>query len=339
MAKGNGKKSKAVPTLKMVIKDGLSETKIPTEKWAAWERKVERIQSKNCERIMKGWLAHIPAIGFPGAAPQEGVDSISSVADIFPSVKGDGDVIERLSGARPAVLHEAFYLAHKAIHVEILCAKAIQEGRHTWAVVDAYQASLFALGSILAFLGITMERHDSNFILVDVWGVDSSVKKRKNSIDIGDIETYQFIRFKTLDHFHKWAILKRLLRTLDYKSSLVELVRAGLEPHDEKKFAQYRNQVHYNSDAWLSNDLLADDVSGPIKQAQTAQDIFNEIFAGTPTGTVYLMAALIEIACMFAEKLSASATVKAEIIQLNRRKHALKTICNFDWVPLYSASI
>lgn len=338
MGKGSGQKPKATQAIKGAYKLA-AETGVKSfEKWAIWDRKVSRLQKRDYGKIMRGWLAHIPEIASPGYAPQEGIEAISSIAAVFSLVKGDGDVVQKLSGARPAVLHEAFYLAHKAIHVEIVCANAIKEGRHTWAVVDAYQASLFALGSILAFLGITVERHENDFILVDVWGTDPNFKRAKGDIDVGDPEIYQFIRFKSLDHFHKWAILRRLLRTLDIKSALVQLVRDGLEPHDDKRFAYHRNQVHYQSAIWLSGDLLIDDVNGPIKQAQSPQDIFDDIYAGTPSGTVYLMAALIEIACMFAEQLSNSETAKAEIAQLNRRKRALKVISNFDWVALYPAA-
>lgn len=309
-----------------------------SEDWAAWERKVDKLHHKDYASLKKGWLAHIPEIQPVGTPPQGGLDSISSIVAIFPTVPKHGDLLAQLSGARPAVLHEAIYLAHKAVHVQISCAEAVRVGRHTWAIVDAYQASLFALGSILAFVGITVERHDNNFILIDVWATPDSRRKNKSGLSFDDEETYQLVRFKTLDHFQKWAILKRVLRTLTIKSQLVQLISQAIAHHDEKSFAKHRNLVNYSSGCWLSGDLLVNDPNGPVVPAKSEQDIFNEIYAGTPLGTVYLMCALTEIACMFASDLAASGVVEEEVLRLERRLDAHKVLANFDWRKLYDSS-
>lgn len=339
---GKSKSKAATQAKSKQISQPPSEPNPPKEMWATWERKVERLHSKTYTQIKNGWLSHIPQIGTPGSPPREGLDSIDALVSLFPRVKRQGDIVERISGARPSVLHEALYWAHKAVHVEISCAEAIVAGRHTWAIVDAYQASLFALASILAFLGFSVARHDNNFILIDVWANNPSSNNKKLLLDIVSDETYQLIRFQTFGHFHKWAILKRVLRTLKIDagheglSKLVVLINDGLKPHDDKSFALHRNSVNYQSKVWLSNDLIKNDPSGPIKPAQSPQEIYNEIFNGSPTGTIYLMCALIELACRFARNLESSKIIKQEVGTLARRNSALKIICNFDWESHFS---
>ncbi|MEK7919215.1 hypothetical protein AAB988_16405 [Burkholderia contaminans] len=294
--------------------------------WASWETKVDRIQRRELNSVLRGWLAHVPEIQPPGSPPREGIAAISAIDELLPRVPKTGDMIEPVTGGRGVVLHEAFYLAHKAIHVELLCAESVTNGLHTWAIVDAYQASLFALGSIFCFLGLTIERSDNDFVLIDVWGSESSATN--NNIQT---ERYHFLRFKTLDHFHKWAILKRLIRTLDSDTPLVRLLREAIDGQDDKQFARHRNTVNYDSSGWLAEDLLAVDHAGPIQQAQSAQEMFDAIYDGTPAGTVYLMCALIELACQLAMSLHASGVLPGEKILLDRRLPARQTFTAFDW--------
>lgn len=305
-----------------------------TEKqnWPDWQRKVDHLGARDYDEIAKGWLAHIPTIDPPGSPPREGIGSISAVSDVLQFVPVTGSLVESLSGARPGVLHEAFYLAHKAVHVELSCAYAISKGAHTWSVVDAYQASLFALGSIMAFLGVTVERHDNNFILVDVWHVDNSATNHRSGVtSTRSHERYQFLRFKTLDHFHKWAILKRLLRTLNTSSKLADLLQSALEVRDDKDFARYRNTVNYQSGGWLAQDLLQYDPLGPVRPAQSMGSMFDEISQGSISGSIYLMCALIELACEFAKKLGGSQVISQELTLLDRRSPALRMLSDFDW--------
>ena len=308
----------------------------PQQKWADWERKVERLQKKDFNELVSGWYSHIPAIATPGTAPQISLDGIEAVTSIFPRVKGDGEILEPATGARALVLHESLYLAHKAVHVTITCADAIQKGRHTWAVVDAYQASLFAIGSILAFVGISIERDQNNFILVDVWAKSSDANK-KRQLNLSPPEVYQFVRFKQLDHYQKWALLKRILRTISIRCELVELLRAGLEVHGDLQHANHRNEVLYQSRAWLSLDLCKDIPTGPIVAVTSKDSMYDEIYSGSVPGTVYLGFALVELCCSFLQSLRNSKIIEGELNFLNRRSTARDSVCKFDWSPLYPA--
>jgi hypothetical protein len=300
--------------------------------WAQWEVKVGRLHGRDYARLGDDWLAHVPEIDPPGSPPPVGVEDIASVRDAFKRVDGAGSAVEQLAGARPTVLHEAFFLAHKAIHVQLGCAEATRRGFHTWVIVDAYQSSLFALASVLAFLGLTIARDGNHFVVVDVWAKDESSGKNKNGTERKEL--YHLIRFKSLDHFTKWAILQRVLQSLTNKSPLASRIEEAIKTQDEKAFAKHRNSVHYETPAWLADDLLAATSDGPVKPAATPAELFGEIANGSPLGCVYLMCALIELACDFASGLKASRVVAAEFDLLNRRADANKVFVAFDWATL-----
>lgn len=306
---------------------------VPVEKpqqWTKWEYKVAQLSGRDYEKIKAGWLAHIPEISPPGSPPNSTVGDIASIAEAMSRVGAAGSLSEPHSGARPAVLNEAFYLAHKAIHVAAICSAAIKRGNPTWSAVDAYQASLFALGSVMAFLGLVVDRDANDFMVVDVWtSVEAGSTKRYPTE-----EKYHFVRFKSLDHFHKWAILKRVLVTLKSKSKLANLLCASISELDDKAFSRHRNTVHYDSGGWLARDLLAEDTAGPVKQAKTAEEFFLAISEGTVCGSVYLMCALIELACEFAADLSGSQVLAEELRLLERRRQAMQTFIGFEWVSI-----
>lgn len=145
------------------------------------------------------------------------------------------------------------------------------------------------------------------------------------------------MRFKQLDHYQKWALLKRILRTITIRCELVELLRAGLEVHNDLRHAFHRNEVLYQARAWLSLDLCADVPSGPIIPVTSKDSMYDEIFAGSVSGTVYLSFALVELCCCFLQRLGGSKVIEEEIVFLSRRIVARDAVCKFDWAPLYPA--
>ena len=312
------------------------EVRAEKQPWASWERKVERLNSRDFTTIMQGWLSHPPTISSPGAPPSEPLESISTLSDSFHLAGATGDHTGIFSGARPAVLHQAFFWAHKAVHAQIACARNLSAGRQTWAVIDAYQSSLFALASVLAFLGIVEARDRSQHITIDVWAPCETPRPKSKGILLTPPENYQLIRWQSLDHFHKWAILKRVLRTLKIQSPLIHQLSNSLEGVNDRELASHRNKVHYSVEGWLTGDLLHDDVAGPIRPAATAEAAFQDIYENSISGTVYLMTALIEVACMFAQHLHTSTVLTEEIALLERRKTVAKSFSEFSWQDLYA---
>lgn len=71
-------------------------------------------------------------------------------------------------------------------------------------------------------------------------------------------------------------------------------------------------------------------MDGPIKKAESSNEFFLSIAEGSVCGGVYLMFALIELACEFATDLRASHVLTEEIRLLNRRSPAMQALVGFD---------
>ena len=323
MAKPNGKRGA------LAEMEGVAPEK-EKEKWADWSRKIERIEKRDLDKISQGWLAHIPQLKTPGVPPPS-LAEIAPLLSLFPQVKGDGDLIEHCSGARPTVLHEAIYWSHKAVHGQMAVDHLLGSARYTWAVIDAYQSSLYALNSILAFLGIATERHNNNFIFIDVWGhaIDATPRRPAE-------EKYQLVRWKVLDHFHKWAILKRALRQLNSRTPLADFLLEAIGGVEDKVFAKHRNFVHYDVGGWLANDLFTPPTGMiPVVAAAAKEDVFREIYESSPTGCIYLMVILVELACSFIDRLRPSGVVVPDIRCLERRRIFTDRCCPFDFAATF----
>jgi len=182
----------------------------------------------------------------------------------------------------------------------------------------------------MAFLGLVVERDANDFIVIDVWTSAEVGSTKRNTTE----ERYHFVRFKSLNHFHKWAILKRLLVTLKSKSRLAGLLDASICHLEDNSFSRHRNTVYYNSGGWLARDLLVEDTASPVKQAKTADEFFLAISEGSVCGSVYLMCALVELACEFAADLSGSRVLAGELRLLERRRQAMQTFVGFVWAEI-----
>lgn len=318
-------------------KESIAGPALERAKWAGWESKISRLQQKNLDRIIQGWANHVPSCQEAGERPLAGIGEISTVAELFKKVQRDGELLEPLEGVRSAILHEAIYLAHKAIHVELGCLELLERGRHTWAVVDAYQSSLFSIASIFAFLGITIDRDGNDFVLLDAWAVPAH-GKRKPGINLGPEEYGQFIRFNELPHYQKWAILQRLFRTLTSESPLIDLVARALGHYEEKEFALFRNKVNYNSASWIYDDLLEGEFEEKIRPVANVQEMVEAISDKEAAGSVYLMILLNEIICMCLGRISSAATGAAlskDFAFMERRRDRISSVVSFDLRDLY----
>lgn len=319
--------------------DPLSE-KSKKEEWAAWERKVETIGKRVAATLAEEWRAHIPAISPPGSPPSIGVFEIASVADSIPLVKRTGALVQDFPGIRSLVLHEAIYMLHKAVHVQIDVADAVAKGRHTWAFVNAYQASLFALSAVLGILGITNDKAPAGgegVILIDVW--PSEARQKSGSITGAYNDDLKMVRFRELDHYQKWAVLKRTLRQTTFSHNFYGDVREALDQLKDKEHAKHRNRVNYVASAWLTDDLLSDVIPGPYLPATSFQTHYDNIYQGGVDGTVSTMVALIEIGVRLLRDVqpsgaTASPILEAELDLLDRRLPSKSSLCSVDWTSL-----
>lgn len=310
--------------------------------WAHWERKVDTVGKREFAVVAQEWAAHLPQIVPPGAPPTALLHSTQELEALLPLAQRSGAYIADTSGARSAVLHEAIYMLHKAVHVQIDVAEAVAKGRHTWAYVNGYQGALFALTAILGFLGLTNAKDPTGregVVLIDVW--PSEALKRKGAVSGSYNDQYKLVRFRELDHYQKWALLKRALRQTKFERKFVGTIAEALDNLGDKDHASYRNRVNYTSNCWLTADLLFDVPAGPIVPAGDLQDHYQAIYEGTANGSIYTMVALIEIACALLSEIgqidptrpSATMPLIAQELQLlDRRLSTKHRLCLMDWL-------
>lgn len=339
-----------------------------------YEDIIDKISGRSSIQITNGWLAHIPELGTIGLNPSAAMEVRNEVLKSnYSEATQEKPAIVQVSGIRDAILHEALYLLHKAAHVELLCARHMQHGRYTWAVSDAYQASLFALSSFLALNGIIFTRNNNDHLIVDAWlpapevvvpvhtpqtkpkrvlkswqeereadfqaEEDSlSAIKLTDDSNAGDptlpnLHACHILKFKKLDHFHKWAVLKRVVRSIQGdKTKALRTLRDVLNGKDDKQFAAYRNTLHYQSDGWIYSDLLNDLEQPPFKLADSIQEMYEEMYKGTAAGGIFLMVLLIEMCCVAVERilLAGAKQLEQEVATLKYRYGHISAFLNFD---------
>lgn len=340
-----------------------------------YEDVIEKINGRSADQLTNGWLAHVPELGTIGLNPASAMEVREELLKpCFPEATQERPAVVQISGIRDAILHEGIYLLHKATHVEMLCARNMQHGRYTWAVSDAYQASLFALSAFLAINGIVFVRDNNDHIIVDAWPPASqppaalpqagkaspkrplkSWQEEREAEFLTEEETAsairlteelsppdpsqpnshacQLIRFKKLDHFHKWGVLKRVVRSIQGdRTTALRTLRDVLNGRDDKQFSTYRNQLHYQSDGWIYPDLFDDLDSPPFKIAESIQEMYDEMYKGTAAGGIFLMILLIEVCCAALERIfSAGAKqLEEEVAILRRRYSYIGTFISFD---------
>lgn len=304
------------------------------EVWTDWERKLDEVSRRDVGDLARAWAGFVPDIPVPGAAPQvlpfEIADVIANSAGLGRqgSVKVDG------TGLRSAVLHEGMFLLQKAVHVEIDVAESIAKGRHTWGAVNAYQGALFALAGLLAILGISTAKDDvrGGVVLIDVW--PEKEKRGKRIVTEVFEEAYVLVRFRELDHYQKWGLLKKVLNVTSFSRQYPSSITEALDNIEDRKHARDRNKVNYKSSAWLGGDLLIDVPDGIVAPAASFQDIFDGIYNLTHGAAVYTLVSLVEIACEVLSSIPGDSAVVRELELLSRRRSAVSAICHFDWSAL-----
>lgn len=224
----------------------------------SFDLKLKRLSGRNWPDVASAWMQQVPQLVFddgPGQRPDEDLCDFHALGEVTSTIKPDGELRYELAGFRSAVLHEGIFLTHKAANVLVASHNQVVKGLPTWSVSTAYQSAFFSMEAMLRILGVAIIRANNKNIVVDVWPEveKGSSNKTKRLYKLG-MET-QWVCYAHVDHFHRWAILKKVLRTLDNSPISNELINT-LVSLDDKDFARQRNNLHY-SNTWLFPDLHA----------------------------------------------------------------------------------
>jgi hypothetical protein len=155
-----------------------------------------------------------------------------------------------------ALFQEGLRLAHKALHV-LGCAEThADRGLRSWSLCSAYQASLFAGKSLLAFCGLGLAEISSKTLVVDVFPGPVERSTDYTDISIG------FVAYR-LDHKDVWEVIQRLLGVTVCEVWPKDAVDK-LKTIEEKRFAKQRNDIHYKNQYWPLPDLYDFDTTDPF---------------------------------------------------------------------------
>lgn len=221
----------------------------------SFEVKVKRLSHRNWKELATLWLPHIAqlTITYPGQPPEVSLSQFHGLKGIADALPKDGEYRADLHGLRSAQLHEAIYVLHKAANVLVASHQQVRGGLPTWSIATAYQSAFFSMEALLMLLGISIVEVNNKTIVIDIWPeVDSKASKKEKALyKLGS--EIQYIAHSRIEHYHRWAILKRVLRTLSDSPLSNDFINAICEI-DDKKFAKQRNRLHY-SNTWIFDDL------------------------------------------------------------------------------------
>jgi len=222
----------------------------------SYEHCIKRVRERDWRAVQTAWLDEVGKLVLdpPGRAPdgelRESPTLISALG--FPNDKSEhrADVV----GLRASMLHEGLYLLHKAGSVLVSAHDQATSGCATWSLATSYQAGLFAAEAILHFLGVSIVSLESRHFIVDAWPpAEKSISKTQlKKYKLGS-EVHLIRLSSSVNHFHRWALLQRVLNTcsnLPFDKSIVQAI-CDLE---DKDFAAQRNDLHYAT-SWCFSDL------------------------------------------------------------------------------------
>lgn len=221
------------------------------------ETQIKRICHRDWTEILDAWLAHLGPLSIspPGSPPDEGLVDNFALGSVFKKVVPPQIELRTpaIPGLNATMLHEGIYLVHKAANVLVAAQNQIAQGLPTWSIPTAYQSAFFSMEAMLQILGVAITEIDNKSMIVDIWpSVDAKASRQlKNSYQIGS--EIHLLPVSRIDHHHRWAVLKRVLRMLSNSPISGKIINT-IDAVDDKQFARPRNRLHYRT-TWIFTDL------------------------------------------------------------------------------------
>lgn len=224
----------------------------------SFEKKVKRLSQRDWPQVSEGLLQYVAELSFttPGQQPAFSLSELPSLTAAIQTMPRDGELrVERIPGLGAAMLHEGVFLLHKCANVLVASHDQAAVGLPTWSLPTGYQAAYFSADAILKLLGVAVIEVNSIPCTVDIWPEPPADLSRKQRDKYQPGSEIQLIRHDRLQHHHRWAVLKRVLRTTSGHPMDLELCEA-IKSIGERDFARQRNELHYGT-SWKFSDLHA----------------------------------------------------------------------------------
>ena len=218
---------------------------------------MKKIPTRNWNELSEFWSAVAPGIDPPGSAPESSVGELFPVAAAIQSIPENVKYEKlKIEGVQTAVLHEAIYLLHKAANVLGGWQMHLTRGLCSWSISGAYQCSLFSVGAICSFLGVTVIRVDGHHVLLDVWPARSKGSAKLDLAKPSMDSWCAFIKGRPPSNQDRWKVFQRLLRVAKVPESMWAKVPTHiLSMEKSQTFVKQRNAIHYSNHYWPHPDL------------------------------------------------------------------------------------
>ena len=163
-------------------------------------------------------------------------------------------------------------------------------------------------------LGVAVVEVNNKTLVLDVWPEiqKPANKKAIQSYKLGS--EIQYVCHRRIEHYHRWAILKRVLRTLDNSPIDGAFINA-INDIEDKAFAKQRNSLHY-SNQWPFNDMHA--YYSPISYCrfQSAPSLIERLDPDHQDFTVTLATTLFSNAASLLSSLARSSALMKDELNL-----------------------
>lgn len=222
---------------------------------------LKKLSHRKWEEVRASWLRVIDPLSDLDQVPEHPVESnVALQQHLDPWRENERSISVEIPNFRSDLFREGLVLYYKGIHVGSDAVRLMQDGYATWGQVTSYQATLYLIRALLAFLGVIIVRNGNTSYLVDIWNVPgkgSETKKRgigREEIP-STIEIF-YLKRQPIQHFEMWKVLRRLMRTLHSPKSRMRLWEF-LKGYNDKEMALQRNRIVYNNIYWEWPDLFS----------------------------------------------------------------------------------
>jgi len=233
------------------------------------ELNIKKIDGRDWESIKNKWLAYIPNIVTPGAAPSIELKKFFGLQDLY-SKTADANkapYFEEVVSLRSAILWEGLYLTHKAIHVIGSANIHLDNGITSWSLPNAYQASFFTIKAIISLLGISFPQLSKPF-MIDCFPKGEELTRSQLKKGRVPKTELKFLIFNDLSHVEHWEILQRIL-FVSTVNCWDEDVIEYLKTMPGEKFVEERNNLHYVNNYWtFPQDLFVPNIIPSFAESQ-----------------------------------------------------------------------
>lgn len=222
----------------------------------------DKIGKRDWDDIRDTWISHVPQFPTLGAAPDPGLERLTSLLalSIPNATTGPAERSEDIEGVRRNALWEAVFLFHKCSHANLAAQRLGQLGMHSWCMFNGYHSAYLGAKGVMTLLGLALANVSGKQIAIDLFPEALKPPKKKNAAHpqmSPKFQEFLVIRLPLLDQRYLWEAFQRVLRQSHVKCWDMT-IRKELVSVDYEKVTPPRNHFLYQARFWPLDDLIFD---------------------------------------------------------------------------------